>query len=317
MNSEINWLAIAGEVSIKSDGFATSEIPKPSAPPAPPTPSTSTILTPVPPPPPLPLSQVKSNINFNSGEISFDLKLGDIENNVSVLLGSDVNPLLIVVGSFLQHAYNITFQGQTLAQAGVPQSFPIDKWVNVNVIAENSNVTLKVNGVRVCQCPFQLGTAPIGVRFIGYGKTEIKNFKVNVSRQKAFVVMQFSEEFNSLYNNVIKPICKEFDLEAVRADDEHTNGLIIHDILRSIQESYVILADITPDNPNVFYEVGYAHALNKPVILLRDNKKDKLPFDLSGFRTLFYKNSICGKNEIEEQLRKHLKNIHTQTTPTM
>jgi nucleoside 2-deoxyribosyltransferase len=67
------------------------------------------------------------------------------------------------------------------------------------------------------------------------------------------------------------------------------------------------------DNPNVFYELGYAHALNKPTILLADiNKRDRLPFDISGYRTVFYENSIGGKKEIEKKLRKYIENIHTK-----
>jgi hypothetical protein len=70
-----------------------------------------------------------------------------------------------------------------------------------------------------------------------------------------------------------------------------------------------VIADITPDNPNVFYEVGYAHGIKKPTILLSDRRRDKLPFDVSGFRTLFYDNTIGGKKAVEENLTKHLENM--------
>ena len=79
----------------------------------------------------------------------------------------------------------------------------------------------------------------------------------------------------------------------------------------SIQNSAVIIADITPDNPNVFYEIGYAHALKKPTILLCDKAlRDRLPFDVSGFRTIFYDNSIGGKRRVEEKLEVYLQNIN-------
>jgi len=57
--------------------------------------------------------------------------------------------------------------------------------------------------------------------------------------------------------------------------------------VRSIQESSFLIADITPDNPNVFYEVGYAHGLKKPTILLSDRRRDNLPFDCPGFGYCF------------------------------
>jgi len=63
---------------------------------------------------------------------------------------------------------------------------------------------------------------------------------------------------------------------------DHLNynaGLIIEDITPSIQEASIIIADITPDNPNVFYEVGYAHGIKKPTILL--SERDGPPFRLT------------------------------------
>ena len=71
----------------------------------------------------------------------------------------------------------------------------------------------------------------------------------------------------------------------------------------------MVIADITPDNPNVYYELGYAHGIDKPTILLSDRKREELPFDVSGFRTLFYDNTIGGKSVVEERLRKHLDGI--------
>lgn len=83
-------------------------------------------------------------------------------------------------------------------------------------------------------------------------------------------------------------------------------------IVNSIRNSTIIIADITPDNPNVFYEVGYAHALNKPTILLCEKSiRHKLPFDVSGFRTIFYDNSIGGKKKIGARLEEYLQKVGT------
>jgi hypothetical protein len=70
----------------------------------------------------------------------------------------------------------------------------------------------------------------------------------------------------------------------------------------------VVIAEITPVNANVFYELGYAHALGKDTILLAERGK-QLPFDVSGYRCIFYDNTIGGKQHVEESLRKHLRNI--------
>ena len=60
--------------------------------------------------------------------------------------------------------------------------------------------------------------------------------------------MQFSDAFNALYTDVIKPTCERFGLKAIRADDIYKSGLIINDIARSIEEASVIIADVTTDN---------------------------------------------------------------------
>lgn len=115
--------------------------------------------------------------------------------------------------------------------------------------------------------------------------------------------MQFTNEYNDLYKEVILPVTEEYGYECERADEAHTTNPIIQDIIQSIKESSVIIADITLNNPNVFYEVGYAHAISKPTILLCERKRERLPFDISGFRTLFYDNTIAGKSAVEKSLK--------------
>ena len=153
-----------------------------------------------------------------------------------------------------------------------------------------------------------LSESPIEFRVTG-SETKLYNVKYKPIKPKVFIVMQFSDEYNTLYNEVIKPVTESFDLECIRADEFYTSSPIIKDIVDSIKESYIIIAEITPDNPNVFYEIGYAHAINKPTILLCDKKREKLPFDVSGFRTLFYDNSIGGKSKVERDLKKFIENI--------
>jgi hypothetical protein len=88
------------------------------------------------------------------------------------------------------------------------------------------------------------------------------------------------------------------------------SGDLFSDLLRAIASRQ------TPDpmetNPNVYYEVGYADALNKPLILIADRKEGLKPFDVRAYRTIFYENSIGGKNAVEKDLRAYLKSIMNQ-----
>ena len=180
---------------------------------------------------------------------------------------------------------------------------------HVEAIVRGSLVNLFVNGVEVSSTtlPGPLLRTQTGIWCRDHSKIIVRNFIVEAHVPRAFVVMQFGSPYDELYEEVIKPVCAEFKIEAVRADEVYGPGLIIGDVMRQIDEANLIIAEITPSNPNVYYEVGYAHARVKPMVLIADRSMEKLPFDLSPFRTLFYENSIDGKRRIEEGLRKHIK----------
>jgi nucleoside 2-deoxyribosyltransferase len=108
---------------------------------------------------------------------------------------------------------------------------------------------------------------------------------------------------------VVRPVSEDLGFFAFRADDVFRPGVILQDIIQGIVGSDVVLAEITPVNANVFYELGYAHALNKPTILLANRNTEKLPFDISGYRVIFYDDSIRGKRDVEATLRKHLESV--------
>jgi len=179
-------------------------------------------------------------------------------------------------------------------------------------------VALDINGVTVAMTtdvfPPMGRSRQVGIFCKGEHLITIHSFKVNALKPKAFVVMKFSSEYDDVYNDVIKEICKDYEVSVRRADEMMGPGFIISDIAYEIESSQLVIADITPtDNPNVYFEVGYAVALRKPTILLAKNGTS-LPFDIAGFRVLFYENSIGGKSKLEEGLRRHLNLILSATS---
>ena len=169
---------------------------------------------------------------------------------------------------------------------------------------------LYVNDVLVGYCNVSKSIETnIGLHFLNIGSVHILNLEVDKKKPKAFVVMQFSDDYKPIYEDVIRKVCEDKGFDVIRGDESLDTGMIISDITRQIEESSVIIADITPNNPNVFYEVGYAHALRKPTILMSDKTRGTLPFDVSGFRTIFYENKIGGKNSVEKMLGDLLDNV--------
>ena len=258
---------------------------------------------------------VASNIKFESGDITFKVILKEKIAICQVILGTDTGANLNVGINTNDSLFGIvkfnkrSNAWELLAGSGTADNIEINKEYDVKIAVSGSIITLYINGIQVATAIHEIRQAQLQIAFRSSDEIIVKDFKVEKRNPRAFVVMQFSEEYNELYNEVIKPVCEEFGLECERADDYYTTNMIIQDIISSITSASVVIAEITPDNPNVFYEVGYSHAINKPTILLCDKKRNKLPFDLSSFRTLFYDNSIAGKTKVENRLRKYLQNI--------
>jgi hypothetical protein len=185
--------------------------------------------------------------------------------------------------------------------------------VEVRLVA--SQITLAIDGVQVAGAVVDtLRGRPlqVGAFFINETDIDTRDIAIRPQRPKAFVVMQFDGAFDELYRYVIREICEEFDVPASRADEMVGPGVIMEDIVREMQASRLVVADITSkdsrENGNVYFEVGYARALGKPIILLAE-KGTKLPFDVAGFRVLFYENSIGGKARLDHNLRKHIEEV--------
>lgn len=255
---------------------------------------------------------------FKEGEIHFQVHRPGSNNVFRVSFGhtSGDNRIDIGIGSQkggASYVFAIQKRGgewETIASSGWNQKTLFNQWVDLKIKIFGSKVTMLVNGVEVINShsPVPIQSGQVTVVAQGPGTTKIKDWSLASKQQTAFIVMQFSESYNELYEEIIREVCeKEFKYSCFRADEIYSQRLIIQDIEDSINRSSLVVADITPNNPNVFYEVGYAHAIKKPTILLCDKARDdKLPFDVSGFRTLFYDNTIKGKGVMQNGLRKHL-----------
>ena len=102
-----------------------------------------------------------------------------------------------------------------------------------------------------------------------------------------FVVMPFAPLFDTQYEQVIRPAVEATGLQCVRGDEIFAKPQIIDDIWKSIRHCRVVVAELTGRNPNVLYEVGLAHAVGKPIILLTRDEDD-VPFDLKALRYRYY-----------------------------
>ena len=103
-----------------------------------------------------------------------------------------------------------------------------------------------------------------------------------------FVMQPFGGHLGAYYEALFKPAIEKAGLKPMRADDDiFATGKIMDQIWRGIHQATVLVAELTSKNPNVFYELGLAHALRKPVVLVSSNEDD-VPFDLRHIRVILY-----------------------------
>jgi hypothetical protein len=123
-----------------------------------------------------------------------------------------------------------------------------------------------------------------------------------------FVLMPFSDDFDDVYRIGIKEACTIAGAYCERVDEQIFNERILDRIYNQIAKADLVIADMTGRNPNVFYEVGYAHALGKLTILLTQ-KADDIPFDLKHFPHIVYGAKISMlREEIEKRVKYFIEN---------
>lgn len=103
-----------------------------------------------------------------------------------------------------------------------------------------------------------------------------------------FVVMPFRAELNFFYLYLRKHLQEKHGLRVERGDHRILTIPLLEKIRGQIIEADVILAEITGRNPNVFYELGLAHAFEKPVVLLTQDKASDIPTDIRHHEFLGY-----------------------------
>jgi hypothetical protein len=213
--------------------------------------------------------------------------------------------------------YRVDFMGSGMCRVAVhpiyhatPLSIVPNSSYRVRLSVKNHFLSLDVNDMRMFT-QIQLGKN--SDRRVGLG-----TFQASVSfsepkitpfiTKQCFVVMKYDNVRDFLYEEVLVPCLinhKTFNFEVVRADKLLTVGKITEEIDERLKNANLVIAEITDDNPNVFYELGLAHAYHRHAILLKQKTKEKhlkIPFDINDFRVHPYDFSRKGFAELKQKL---------------
>ncbi len=123
-----------------------------------------------------------------------------------------------------------------------------------------------------------------------------------------FVVMPFQDDMREVYWSAIKPACEQAGFRSLRVDELEGVFNINKKIIQNLFLSEAIIADLTHWRPNVFYEMGVAHAIgNKTIMIIQEGHK--LPFDVSDYRCILYKQTPEGMTALVAKLLGALKSL--------
>ena len=133
-----------------------------------------------------------------------------------------------------------------------------------------------------------------------------------------FIIMPFSatascteDEWTWIFENVFKPSIEGADLGYECRRSVATQGNIVASILKELDTAYLVLADLTDRNTNVFYELGVRHSLRDRTILVAQ-KSDDIPFDLQAYAYHVYDwKTKEGRHALANRLKQLLADVDT------
>jgi hypothetical protein len=128
--------------------------------------------------------------------------------------------------------------------------------------------------------------------------------------ETCFVIMPFGGQFDSTYKSVLVPAIGAAGYKPVRGDEVYSIRPVIEDVFQEIRTASVLVADVTGNNPNVNYELGVAHGLNKSVVIIGQGI-EVAPFDIRHLRTIVYNTQSEGwAEELSNKLIATLRAQH-------
>lgn len=126
-------------------------------------------------------------------------------------------------------------------------------------------------------------------------------------KEKCFVIMPISdqgdypsEHFTKVYEQIFCPAIVEAGYEPYRVDEDKICTSIIGKIFSAVQDCPMAICDLSNRNPNVLYELGLRQAYDKPVVLVQDEKTERI-FDVSGINTVTYNSNRLYENVVDDR----------------
>jgi len=135
-----------------------------------------------------------------------------------------------------------------------------------------------------------------------------------VQKGYVFIIMAMSDDLQLPdIHEAIKLACQSHGLSAQRVDEIEDTGRITDNIIECIRKAEIVIADLTLNRPNCFYEAGYAHGFGREVIFTA-RKGTVLEFDIKDYQVTFYENTVTLRNKLTKRLGAVLEKLRKETS---
>ena len=119
---------------------------------------------------------------------------------------------------------------------------------------------------------------------------------------------------DQILEHIIRPVVESCGYKAVRADEIAEPGIITNQIIRHVVEAPLVIADLTGQNPNVFYELAIRHAVRKPLIQII-NKVEDIPFDVGSMRTIVVNHQdLDSVKEAKAEMKRQIQSLEKSSS---
>lgn len=129
-----------------------------------------------------------------------------------------------------------------------------------------------------------------------------------MKKNRAIIIAPFDPSGEQV-RDAVRRVLQELGIEVFRLDTLPVGSNLTYEIINGIEAADFIIADVSKQNPNVFYELGFAHALRKPTLLMTDQESlSSVPTDLSSNLYLIYdpSNLSIFQNTLKRMIQRHL-----------
>jgi hypothetical protein len=143
-----------------------------------------------------------------------------------------------------------------------------------------------------------------------------KSVITHIDPKLCFVLMPFKKSWsNMVYIRYLRENIESLGLQCIKAD-ELKGQIIIEDIWTKINQAAFLIADVTDKNPNVMYELGIAHTIGKPTILITQ-EIETIPFDFNYLRHHPYKTDFEDKERFDIEIKKAINELYKEHYPNI